>query len=529
MIQGNINSSPIRSVKGKVELYIGSTLLDTFSYNDRLSNFEISREGENGKFFGFGVCQKLTLKLTDKNRELDILKGIHSFKVYLTTDNEYNTPFPSFHVDDVKRDENTNELTITAYDVLYEANNNTIDSVLEAETINIELYANHVVNKLGLSNTVKFIGIPEDDPVFALTYPEGANIEGTETVRDLANDIAEITQSIYYIDNTDTLVFKRLDKDGNALLTIGKDIYFTLKTNPAQTLTAICRATELGDNVSTVMEIDGVRQYIRDNVFMSRDEDIQTLLNNAMAAIGGISIAQFECSWRGNFLLEVGDKIAIITRDNETIVSYLINDTLTYNGGLKQVSQWNYEEDTGANHYNSNTIGESIKQTFARVDKANKKIDIVASEVSDNKDAIAAINITTDSITNSVRGLEDRNSELVDEYEALYNEVQTKMSKDDYTIVIQDVIRDSGVESVITKTGFTFDETGLTVDKYNSEMKTTITEDGMKVFKNEEEVLTANNTGVVATNLHADTYLIIGKNSRIEDFGSDRTAIFWIG
>ena len=60
-------------------------------------------------------------------------------------------------------------------------------------------------------------------------------------------------------------------------------------------------------------------------------------------------------------------------------------------------------------------------------------------------------------------------------------------------------------------------------------MKTQITEDGMTVYKSDEAVLTANNLGVDAVNLHATTYLIIGTKSRFEDYGSSRTGCFWIG
>ena len=63
-------------------------------------------------------------------------------------------------------------------------------------------------------------------------------------------------------------------------------------------------------------------------------------------------------------------------------------------------------------------------------------------------------------------------------------------------------------------------------------MKTQITDDGMKIYKNSEIMLTANNQGVDAKNLHATTYLIIGENSRMEDYTegtSKRTAVFWIG
>ena len=54
----------------------------------------------------------------------------------------------------------------------------------------------------------------------------------------------------------------------------------------------------------------------------------------------------------------------------------------------------------------------------------------------------------------------------------------------------------------------------------------------MQISRGNNEVLTANNEGVKAEDLHATTYLIIGKNSRLEDWeqnGEQRTACFWIG
>ena len=102
------------------------------------------------------------------------------------------------------------------------------------------------------------------------------------------------------------------------------------------------------------------------------------------------------------------------------------------------------------------------------------------------------------------------------------------ITSEEVTIAIQSELA-NGVDKVTTSTGFTFNEEGLTVSKSESEMKTTITEDGMTVYKNDEAVLIANNTGVDAVNLCATTYLIIGTNSRIEDYGDGRTGVFWIG
>ena len=91
----------------------------------------------------------------------------------------------------------------------------------------------------------------------------------------------------------------------------------------------------------------------------------------------------------------------------------------------------------------------------------------------------------------------------------------------------------NGVDSIKTGKGFTFDDNGLTVedisDTTNNAIKTTVSNNGMAVAASNTEVLVANDSGVKARNLHANTYLIIGKNSRFEDYGNNRTACFWIG
>ena len=54
----------------------------------------------------------------------------------------------------------------------------------------------------------------------------------------------------------------------------------------------------------------------------------------------------------------------------------------------------------------------------------------------------------------------------------------------------------------------------------------------MYVTRTDEEILTANNEGVSAINLHSKQFLIIGDNSRFENYDngddSSRTACFYI-
>ena len=89
------------------------------------------------------------------------------------------------------------------------------------------------------------------------------------------------------------------------------------------------------------------------------------------------------------------------------------------------------------------------------------------------------------------------------------------------------------VGKVRTSSGYTFDDTGLTISKAGEEITNLLDYSGMYVKRSDEDILTANNEGVNAINLTARQYLTIGKNSRFEDYsnGSDtkRTACFFIG
>lgn len=165
------------------------------------------------------------------------------------------------------------------------------------------------------------------------------------------------------------------------------------------------------------------------------------------------------------------------------------------------------------------------------------KSDITSleSETSSIKQTVTSIQLGTDNINATVKSLSETlttsNQNLAADIASVQNQVNMAMTSDEVKMEIKKELV-NGVNKVTTSTGYVFDQNGLSISKSGSEMETKITEDGMKVFKNDEVMLTANNQGVDAKNLHATTYLIIGGNSRMEDFkhGTEkRTAVFWIG
>ena len=164
------------------------------------------------------------------------------------------------------------------------------------------------------------------------------------------------------------------------------------------------------------------------------------------------------------------------------------------------------------------------------------ELTVIKTETKTISEAVSSLQLGTDSINASVKSLEETfvntTNGLANDISIVQEQVNLAMTSDDVKIEIDKKLID-GVNKVSTTTGFTFDDKGLNISKSDSEMQTQITEDGMKIYKNSETMLTANNQGVDAKNLHATTYLIIGENSRMEDYiengGWKRTAVFWIG
>lgn len=533
MINSDFLNSSTGLINAKVEFFDGSTLVQTCTCSDYLQDFNVDRVGDNSKFFGYGVCQKLSITLNDIWRELSIVSG-NTVEISYISDGKVIKPYPTFKITEVNRDEDSNDISITAYDSIYDAENHEMSEVTIAEETPRK-YAEAIAEFIGVPMII--VGVSDSETCFDTVYDMDipVNIDNTEKLRDMLDDIAEITQTIYYINYENTLVFKRLDMNGDPVFTISKESYSVLKTSENRRLTSICHATELGDNVEASLDISGTTQYIRDNPFWDMRPDVHTLVDNALAVIGGFTIGQIrECEWIGNVLLEIGDKISFVAEDDSTITSYLLDDYISYDGFIEEKTHWEYTESDGETASNPTSLNEVLNQTYAKVDKANKEITLLTSTANINSGDISYLKLKTDSITTEVSSMKAANDEAIADTNAEITKLRTEIQQtsQDLTILIEEETS-KDVDKVITSTGFKFDKDGLNISKSDSEMTTQITEDGMTVSRDGDITLTANNQGVDAINLRATTWLIIGSNSRFEDYtspeGEKRTGCYWIG
>lgn len=519
------NFSSMSAVKAKVDIYKNSTLVQTCTCSDVLEKFKIIRDGDTSKFFGFGVSHKINIDFIDLDRVLDVTTD-NTVYACLGNGTVFDCPYPKFYLTEVTRDENTNNIAAVGYDKLYFASQHTVDELGLIPPYTLKQVAEACATFLELP----LIAI--EDASFDTTYEEGANFDGKETLRDVLTAIAEATQTIYYINHEEKLVFKRLDISGQPVLIVNKNNYYKLTSKMGRTINAIWSTTELGDTLHSSLDSEGYPQYVRDNPFWDLHPDRPQLVDNALIAVTGLTFNQFYCDWDGDYRLEIGDKVSFINNENISIPVYLLNDFIEYGGTLNEITQWEFTESSADSAYNATNLGERLNQTYARVDKVNKKVDIVVSDVAGNSSVLSQLQLDVNGINASVttvqEAVQDIDKTTTERIDSIAKEVSLKVDSDAVEIKIENRVKD-GVDKLVTSSKrYTFDDSGMNIGSSSNNLNTKITEDGMKITRSNEEVLVADNTGVKAEDLHATTYLIIGDNSRLEDWGN-RTACFWIG
>lgn len=127
-----------------------------------------------------------------------------------------------------------------------------------------------------------------------------------------------------------------------------------------------------------------------------------------------------------------------------------------------------------------------------------------------------------------------------DKIEAAIGEVNGEIAKlkidnESINISIQE-LAERGVTEVTTTTGFTFNADGLTIYETGKDIENKLDNEGMQVSRISGDdsipILTADADGVDALNLRSRKFLIIGDNSRFENYDngaeSNRTACFYI-
>lgn len=510
--------APSRRVIGSVNCETDSGVISITPENDLVS-FTIEKTAPKGKLFGFAISQKIIIEalgILDTIRKGN--KLIPSIGLVGFEDEVISLPY--FYVDTIEFNKVKNTTTITGYDILYKANSINVGKVPFSYPLYAAAYARQLIGHLG--GYAIFEGI---DYVMK-TAP---NLSGTETIHSALTSFAEFTGTICYVTDGNNVRFRSLSADFTDVIL--PDEYFDLSIGEVTHLTKVSYVAELDPDDNVSYGNDGnFSQVIWNNPYFVTRDTTSEVLNEIANKVIGLMSTDYKLEWRGCPAYELGDLVILQEKDGSAQYVLYLNETLEYNGGLKAASEWEAGESENA-ETPPTTISQTIKNTYAKVDKINQEIILAVETVEGYEERLSKVELNSTDVTitveKKVNPVDEKLDSLTDTVNTLTKKVSQTMTSEELSIQIQEELND-GIDSVTTSTGFVFDANGLNISKTGTAVTTTITEDGMEVFNAGVSMLKADQSGVNANMLKANTYLIIGDTVKFEKYGG-RMGCFWVG
>ena len=266
--------------------------------------------------------------------------------------------------------------------------------------------------------------------------------------------------------------------------------------------------------------------YIYDNPLTNTFE-LRELAQQQANKLFGLSYVQVNVETLGHPWLQGLEKVDVVNMEGNHNITYPFNKTLKYNGHIRSIIDSMGETEVESTLAYESGILKNIRNASIKVDKQNQTIESFTGKV---EDLDTRENNNYQEIIEKFDGYAPK-SDIVT-LEKSVRQLQT----DTYTKTeVNTKLTDGSVTKVITTSG-TFDENGMTYEKTNAKTKTTINEVGVNVQdstgstsksllfagyvddKNEEFEKYRNQTIVGSDNIVVREFLVIGENSRIQDY-----------
>lgn len=345
-----------------------------------------------------------------------------------------------------------------------------------------------------------------------------------DSCRDVMKAIAQLAYSWVYIDWDDKCYIPVIEKDTtkvNNIDTLDSNEYFSLKLQkesygPVNKVSVGLSAVdgERVENVDTALikdypitEIDVFDNPITYNI------DLRTAIIDSSSVLFGIKFTPLDVETIGHPWFKGYKLICIEDTNGNKKYTLPLNNEMKYTGHIRSVISSNINTKTEDKFGYNKKLYRDLQNAYIEIDKQQGTITELVSKTTTLEDGLGSLenqvkSITTDSYT------------------------RTEVNEIVSGIGVNGVV----VTSVKTTAG-TFDKNGLTIEQTDADTKTNINANGMIIYDAtggmEDSLLDVNKDGVIAKNVKVNTYLNIGKHSRIEDYTSpdyiDGTGVFWIG
>ena len=419
------------------------------------------------------------------------------FGVKATGDADYSyIEYGTYLIKESKRDEESKVISLECYDLMLQSMIPYDLSLDYTQGITVKSLLDAICGRFGWKK-----GYTTFHNCDALIGKE--MYDKADTFRDVLDDIAEASGGmIGFVADALTVIYPTsssevIDEENLKSLTMGK------KYGPINSV-VLSRAPQ-EDNIYR-KDAESIAQYGMTEIRIENNQLIDTsdtsrenFIDGICNALFGLSFELYELESFGIGYLDFGDFFAIKTADGVEHKALMLCDDLQITQGVKEESKLEEPEITETDYSAASETDKTLRKTIIRVDKQDNKITALAERTDTIEGGLADVKKTA----------------------------ELSITPDKVDVMISEAI--SGIDSVKTSTGYTFDKDGLNIHKDGEEMHNTLDNKGMYVRKNNTDILVADSEGVNAINLTARKYLVVGKNARFEDYQYNRTACFYIG
>ena len=420
------------------------------------------------------------------------------FGVKSASDTDYSyIEYGTYLIKEAKKDEGSQGISLECYDFMLQSMIPYDLSLDYSQGVTVKDFLDAICDRFGWKKgytTFHNSNVRIDEEKYDLS----------DTFRDALDDIAEVAGGmIGFVGDALTVIYPTnsgdvIDEESLKSLTIGK------KFGPINSV--VLSRTPQEDNIYK-QDADSIKENGLTEIRIENNQIIDThredFMDGICNALFGLSFELYELESFGIGYLNFGEFFAIKTADGVEHKALMLCDDLQITQGVTETSKLEEPKVTKTDYTAASETDKTLRKTILRVDKQDNKITALVSKTDEMAGGLAEVT---------------KKAELI-------------IDSDSVDIKISEAI--SGIDSIETSTGYTFDKDGLNIHKDGEEMHNTLDNKGMYVRKNNTDVLVADKDGVNAINLTARKFLIIGNNSRFEDFSngtdSKRTACFYIG
>lgn len=345
-----------------------------------------------------------------------------------------------------------------------------------------------------------------------------------DSCRDVMKAIAQLAYSWVYIDWDDKCYIPVIEKDTTKVTntdTLNSDEYFSLKLQKKNygpvNKVSIGLSTVDGERVENP-DITSIQQYgeteidIFDNP-ITYNTSLRSQAIEGSDILFGIEFTPLDVETIGHPWVKGYKLICVEDTSGNKKYTLPLNNEIKYTGHIRSVISSVIDTKTESTKGYNKKLYKDLQNVYIELDKQQGTITEVVSKTKALDDGLSSLETLVKSTT-------------TDTY-----------TKTEINEIINGTSPDGTVVSSVKTTAGTLDKNGLTIEQTDADTKTNINANGMIIYDAtggmEDSLLDVNKDGVIAKNVKVNTYLNIGKHSRIEDYTSpdyvEGTGVFWIG